>query len=114
MDHLVNPITTALVQQALDQAMVRHAVHAHNIANAHTPGYRAKAVAFQAALDVAAGPPAAAAAGPTAAPLLQDTGAAVNIAAEAAALAENTLHYQSLVRLLNRQLSLTMIALNLK
>jgi flagellar basal-body rod protein FlgB len=121
MDHLVNPITTALVQQALDQAMVRHGVHAHNIANAHTPGYQAKTVSFQAALDLAAAAPAGSSAGGSAAgstitgapvPVLQDTGAAVNLAQEAAALAENTLHYQTLVRMLNRHLSLATIALN--
>jgi flagellar basal-body rod protein FlgB len=114
MDNVVNPITTALVQQALDQAVARHAVHAHNIANAHTPGYRARAVSFQSALALEAGRTTQAGAMPagTAAAVLRDTGAAVNVASEAAALAENTLNYQALVRMLNRQISIAAIALN--
>jgi flagellar basal-body rod protein FlgB len=109
MDTAVNPITTALVSQALDQAVARHAVHAHNIANAHTPGYKARAVSFQAALSQAG---LAATQPDSAAPAVRDTGAAVNVAAEVAALAENSLQYQSLVRLLNRQISIAAIALN--
>ena len=106
MDNAVDPITTTLVRHALDAAVARQAVHAHNIANANTPGYRAKAVSFQAAVDIEAARTQA----PE--PVLHDTHQPVNLASEVAAMAENSLQYQSLVRLLNRHLSIAAIALN--
>ena len=101
MDSPIDPITLTQVRSALDAALVRHSVHAHNLANAQTPGFRARAVSFQESFDRAAQEP-----------VLQATSAPVNTATEVAAMAENTLQYQALVRLLNRELSIAAIALN--
>lgn len=40
-------VTSHLVSLALDAALVRHEVIAGNIANCHTPGYRAKRLSFE-------------------------------------------------------------------
>ncbi len=101
MDSPIDPITLTQVRSALDAAQVRHSVHAHNLANAQTPGFRARTVSFQDSFDRAAQEP-----------VLQATNAPVNTATEVAAMAENTLQYQALVRLLNRELSIAAIALN--
>jgi flagellar basal-body rod protein FlgB len=101
MDSPIDPITLTQVRGALDAALVRHSVHAHNLANAQTPGFRARTVSFQDSFDRAAQEP-----------VLQATNAPVNTATEVAAMAENTLQFQALVRLLNRELSIAAIALN--
>lgn len=43
-------VTSHLVSLALDAALVRHEVIAGNIANCHTPGYRAKRLSFESLL----------------------------------------------------------------
>lgn len=40
-------VTSKLVGLALDAAMLRHQLTAHNIANADTPGYSAKRLSFE-------------------------------------------------------------------
>ncbi|TQV73407.1 flagellar basal body rod protein FlgB [Exilibacterium tricleocarpae] len=40
-------VTSDLLRTALDAALLRHRVIAHNIANVDTPGYRAKRLTFE-------------------------------------------------------------------
>jgi flagellar basal-body rod protein FlgB len=107
MDHAINPLTLDAVRTALDAATLRHAVHAHNLANVNTPGYQAMAVEYEAALGNVDG-----AAGVASEGQVVDSGTPVNLALEVAEMTGNSLRYQSLVRLLNRQLAIASIALN--
>jgi flagellar basal-body rod protein FlgB len=106
MESPIDPVTTSLLSNALDTAVARQAVHAHNLANVSTPGFRAKALRFEQAFEHETTRAQAAA--------LQviETDAPVNLAAEVAGLSENSLQYQALVRLLNRHLSMASIAMN--
>jgi flagellar basal body rod protein FlgB len=106
MESPIDPVTTNLLSQALDNAVSRHAVHAHNLANASTPGFRAKAVRFEQAFEHEASRLQAPA------HHVVETDAPVNLATEVAGMTENSLQYQSLVKLLNRHLSLAGIAMN--
>jgi flagellar basal-body rod protein FlgB len=101
----VEALTTRALTLALDAGSMRHRVIATNIANANTPGYQALRVRFEALLD------AGTAAAPTPAlrthaEPVQETSwrAGVALDAEAAALAENTVHQQALLRTLQRHL----------
>lgn len=105
----IDPVTTAAVTAALDAASLRQQVLAANVANAGVAGRTTERVRFEAAWTAArdgASPPTVALASRTE-PLLDATGrpAAVQLDREVAALAENTLHYQALVRGLNRHLA---------
>lgn len=106
----IESVTTAALTAALDAASLRQQVLATNIANAGVPGRAAERVRFEAAWAEArdgASAPGVALAGRTE-PLLDAQGrpAAVQLDREVAALAENTLHHQALVRGLNRHLGL--------
>ncbi len=125
----MNPIegTTAVaVGRALDAASLRQEAIAANIANANTPGYRPVRVRFEESLaalrsrlettgsveaadlermhaTVEPDPTAAAGA---------NGGSMVALDQEVANLAANSLHYQVLLRGLNRQLSIIGAAIN--
>jgi flagellar basal-body rod protein FlgB len=105
--------TTALVRLALDAASMRHLALANNIANAESPGYAPQRVNFEAQLsqvrqamagqrplqaaDIAAVRPVietSAPRGPGPAPQVLDQAMAD--------VAQNTLHYQALLRALSR------------
>ncbi len=101
---------TNLVEKALDAAWLRNEVIAHNIANADTPGYKKKAVAFEEYLNGygnelkkkglkrAAGIPE-----PTIKTVNTETstrldGNNVDIEAEMAQMAKNTIKYNTLIQ----------------
>jgi flagellar basal-body rod protein FlgB len=115
--HGIESLTTAMVSTALDAATLRHQVIASNIANAGRADYTAQRVSFEATLAEAA----------------QDTGSVdraeahslfdlrmriepdraadgsarrIELDQEVGALAQNSMHYQALVRGLSKYLSL--------
>lgn len=110
MTHGIEAVTTASLSLAMDAATLRHQVIAANIANASSVGYVPQQVSFEAqveqalrgdsvgtpALQMRVEPQSAPNGGP----------AVVHVDTEVAAMAENNLHYQALVRGLNRHLSI--------
>lgn len=108
MSQGLEAVTTASLSLALDAATLRQQVIATNIANASSAGYVPMRASFAAqvedglrggalpALQVRIDPERSINGGP----------AVVHIDTEVAALAENNLHYQALVRGLNRHLSI--------
>ena len=93
--------------------MIRQQVIAHNIANAHTEGFRPQRVTFDVNL---------AAAQQSSSPLQVEaqiapqTGlsidGAVRLDAEVAAMSQNHAHYQTLLKALNRHLSVLSMAVS--
>jgi flagellar basal-body rod protein FlgB len=119
MHNGVESITGAALTLALDAATLRHQVHAANIANATTPGYKAQRLSFEAqvreGLQAAkSGNAASAQLSVRVEPDLAADGQphAVHLDAEVAAMSQNTVHYQTLVRALNRQLSILATAVS--
>ena len=112
MSHGIEAVTTASLSLALDAATLRQQVIATNIANANSIGYVPQRASFEAQMDEALRAGARAAPAPTlqvwVEPELAANGgpATVHVDSEVAALAENNLHYQALVRGLNRHLSI--------
>lgn len=99
--------TTRRLLLALDAASLRHRVIESNIANVNTPGHVARRVDFDglmAAGDSALG------AHLTIAPDRDGLPAGVNLDVEVAAMAQNTLHQQALLRALQRHLGLLSLA----
>ncbi|OWQ46388.1 hypothetical protein CDL60_12955 [Roseateles noduli] len=120
MSHGLEAVTTASLSLALDAATLRQQVIATNIANANSIGYVPQRVSFEAQIEDGLRDYARSAGmgslGGAAAPTLQvriepelaanGGPAVVHVDREVAALAENNLHYQALVRGLNRHLSI--------
>lgn len=122
MSHGIEAVTTASLSLALDAATLRQQVIATNIANANSIGYAPQRVSFEAQIedglraDARSGAGGLGGLGGAAAPALQvridpelaanGGPAVVHVDSEVAALAENNLHYQALVRGLNRHLSI--------
>lgn len=108
MSQGLDAVTTASLSLALDAATLRQQVIATNIANASSVGYVPMRASFAAqvedglrggtvpSLQVRIDPERSINGGP----------AVVHVDTEVAALAENNLHYQALVRGLNRHLSI--------
>lgn len=104
-------------QQALNLRGLRQQVLASNIANADTPGYKARDIDFAAALKTALAQPAAGAGGAAAAPavlyrtVVQPSvdGNTVDMDVERAHFAENAVHYEASLTFLNSQIK-TMLA----
>lgn len=117
---LIDSSTVGLVSMALDASALRQRAIAHNIANAHTPGYQRIGVSFEQRLgalqDVArAGGAPSLASLRDFRPALQMVGApgdAVALDMEVAALSENTLQQQALLKMLNKHLSILSTAIN--
>lgn len=116
---MIDPVTLALVKSALDAGTLRQAVHAHNVANANTPGYQPFSVLFEQRLDgvrdaLRQGRGAELAArGVPAAEVSRDTGASsVSVDLEVAALSRNALHYQALADALGRHYALMGMAIS--
>jgi flagellar basal-body rod protein FlgB len=116
MDRVTCDLTSLALRRALDGAAARQGVAAENLANIETPGYRARRVEFQAqlreALEAAADGDAADldAVSPlrtiyAGLPLRRD-GNAVDLETEMAELAESSLQYQAVTRLLSRKLQM--------
>lgn len=113
MSDPIGNVTTAALSLALDAAALRQQAIASNIANVNTPGYGALAVSFEEQLEDArrtlrsgraldgselAGvqPALQSARGPEGLP------AAVQLDVEAAKLAQNSVHFQVLLKSLSR------------
>jgi flagellar basal-body rod protein FlgB len=88
-----------MAKLALDAAALRHHAIAHNIANLSSEGYTPLGVRFDARL-------AAAQRFGAARPELVAETTPVQIDGEMVKLAQNTLHYQALVRALGKQLAI--------
>ncbi|WP_140637083.1 flagellar basal body rod protein FlgB [Methylibium rhizosphaerae] len=114
----IDPATAALVERALDAASLRQQVHASNIASAGTPGHHAQRVNFEDSLgavrDELHGGRLAAATVRDSAPaeVVAAPQAEVQLDQEVAAMSHNAMHYQALVRLLNKQLAVFGAALD--
>jgi flagellar basal-body rod protein FlgB len=113
----IDSSTLGLLGLALDAAAMRQQALAHNIANANTPGYQRIAVSFEQRLDALRS-----AGGQVAAPSLADLASLrpvfepaegpVLLDAEVAALSENTLHQNALLKAVSRQYALIGLAIN--
>ena len=116
--------TISAVSVALDAASMRHQALASNIANVSTPGYQPLRVSFEEHLVAAR---ASLRSGSldsallkVAAPRLErepvvagETGApAVGIDEQVAKVSENAVHYQALLRALNKQFGILAAAIN--
>ena len=106
--------------QALNLRAQRQQVLASNIANADTPGYRARDFDFKSALATATAQPAAGAApSPAAQPellyrsVIQPTIDAntVDMDVERAQFAENTVHYEAGITMLTHQIRMMLAAI---
>lgn len=119
----INAITADLVKLALDAASMRHLAISHNIANVNTPGFAPARVEFESQLGAARAalqqgqrldasmlsgvrPVAVRAEVPAGA----DRTAMLDM--EVAAMAQNTVHYQSLLKALGQQMSILASAIS--
>lgn len=117
---LIDSSTVGLVSLALDASALRQRAIAHNIANAHTPGYQRIGVSFEQRLGALrdmtrAGDAPALSSLRDFRPALELVGApgdAVPLDMEVAALSENTLQQQALLKMLNKHLALLSSAIN--
>lgn len=108
----IEALTLPALSLALDAAVMRQQVIASNIANAHTEGYVAQRVSFEAAMDAASGDVLrssdstdlrlTAYAYNATTPSIDG---AVRLDSEVAAMSQNGAHYQALLKALNRHLS---------
>jgi flagellar basal-body rod protein FlgB len=118
-----NPVTMALVAKALDAASLRHQAIANNIANANSVGYQSVRVNFEEQLSFArqalsSGGSLSAAdvssvhAFVEAEPAPSSGTPSVMIDMEMVKLAQNTLHYQALIKALGQHASILSTAIN--
>ena len=116
-------VTSALVLLALDAAAMRHQATANNLANIHSTGYQAQRVNFEEQLSalrqaVAARGPVEPAAVDQVRPFVERdaTRPAGNIAGmidmELVKLSQNAIHYQSLLKALDKRGSILALAVN--
>lgn len=117
----IEAITTAALGKALDVASQRQQVIAANIANANTVGYVPQRLSFEDQMDdvrrgLQAGKSldayALAAMQPHLTPVIDASGqvAKVQLDEEVAALSQNSVQYQALIKGLNRHMSILGIA----
>lgn len=110
---LIDSPTTALVRLALDAASLRHLALANNIANADSPGYSPQRVNFEQQLaqvraTLAGGRRAEGADFAAVRPSVEETAPRADASAarvldqELVRVAQNTLHYQALLRASSR------------
>jgi len=109
--------TVASVTLALDASTLRHQAIAANIANANTPGYVPVRVSFEEHLgalrDSLAGGRVEPSMLAASQPRVEAAAAApVALDQEVARLSSNALHYQALLRALNKQFSILAAAIN--
>ena len=114
--NLIDPTTLRLVERSLDAAALRHATIAQNVANANIPGARRMQVSFEELLsavrtDLLQGRSVAPSDIPQAT-VTEASGSqeAIELDKEMAAMSSNSLHYQALVRALNRHLGMLSMA----
>ena len=96
--------TSVILEKMMDVASFRHKILASNIANAETPGYKAKDIAFQKELNAAIEGPGSKKQGyevfETMPTMINRDGNTVNIDTEMAKVAENTLLHNTSAQLL--------------
>ncbi|NVE01297.1 flagellar basal body protein [Massilia sp. BJB1822] len=116
MVSIIESGTVDLLKLALDASAMRQQATARNIANAGTPGYQRLGVSFESrlgelreALQQGRRPAMTAAARPQF-ETLGLPGDMVALDQEMAALSENTLHHQALLKALSRHMSVLGIA----
>lgn len=119
----IEALTTATLALALDAASLRHKAIASNIANVDTQAYVPVRVSFEDQLESlraslertgSAAPAGLAEVRPRLAPALDAAGQpeTIQLDAEVARLAENTVRYQALLKGLNRHFALLNMAIN--
>ena len=116
---ILSGATSDLVLRALDAAVVRHAVHSANIANASVEGYRPLRVEFEDQLaaargallgrDDAAAQRAASALEPQVVP--EPEAQPVQLDREVALMMENSVHYQALLGALGKNGAMLRLAI---
>ena len=117
---IVDNNTVDLLKLALDAAGMRQQAIAQNIANANTPGYQRIGVSFEHRIAelqqaVRQGQVPSLAGMAAYQPAFETVGVAgepVALDMEMAALSENTLHHQALLKALNKHLALIGTAIN--
>ena len=115
--NLIDPTTPELVSRALDAGALRHSAIAQNIANANVTGARALKVAFEELLgtvreDVAMGRPVSAQDLPEPQVRYSEAPQAIALDDEVGALSSNAVHYQALIRAIDKQLALVGLAIH--
>jgi flagellar basal-body rod protein FlgB len=101
----IEALTLPALSTAMDVALIRQQVIANNIANANTQGFSAQQVSFEVALDAALGDTADGLDVRLQPQVSLSTDGAVRLDSEVAAMAQNGAHYQTLLKALNRHLS---------
>lgn len=115
--NLIDPTTLRLVERSLDAAALRHTAIAQNVANANVPGAKRMQVSFEELLSVVRNDLLQGrAVAPTEIPqatVSEATGSqeTIELDKEMAAMSSNSLHYQALVRALNRHLGMLSMAM---
>jgi flagellar basal-body rod protein FlgB len=117
---IIDSSTVGLLSLALDATGMRQQAIAQNIANANTPHYQRIGVSFESQLDglkqaIHTGHTPSLASLADFRPSFQTAGAAgdpVALDMEMAALSENTLHQQALLKVLNKHFALISSAIN--
>lgn len=108
--------TLAAISAALDATLVRQQVASANIANANVSGYVPLSVSFSARIDALGQPGFMGAGKATVEPVLSQVvdangqAASVRLDDEVARIAQNALHYQALLKGLDRYTALLMTA----
>lgn len=120
MGSLANTID--MVKQYLDFRVANHGIRAANIANAETPGYKSQIPSFEARLDSKMSEKPNDMMRPNrkydfemridaSRMTPREDGNNVNVESEMAAMAENSLLYQTGLKILNKELALTRYAI---
>jgi flagellar basal-body rod protein FlgB len=119
---IIDSSTTALLGMAIDAAAMRQQALAQNIANANTPGYQRIGVNFEERVNALMEGNGRVRAASTSElqsfrPYFQiasaeGAGNDVSLDTEVAAMSENTLHHQVLVKALSKHLALIGLAIN--
>jgi len=104
----------ALARLALDAASLRQQAIAHNIANANTPGYVPLGVNFEQQLAFARGASGGSVPASVKPFIEPDTSGTTRVALdmEMVKLTQNTVHYQSLLKALDKRGSIIATAVN--
>jgi flagellar basal-body rod protein FlgB len=117
---IIDNNTIGLLSMALDVTAMRQQAIAHNIANANTPGFQRVGVSFESRIAAlkqavhAGRTPTLAGLGDFR-PVFETAGAPgapVALDMEMAAMSANTLHQQTLLKALNKELALIGMAIN--
>jgi flagellar basal-body rod protein FlgB len=113
----IEALTVPALSAALDAALIRQQVGAHNIANANTEGFQPQRVSFEVAMSTARSGSASGAVDLALSSRLEpqlglSVDGAVRLDSEVAAMAQNSAHYQALLKALNRHLSVLATAVS--